>query len=288
MMSRISMMPFILRNADEEVHSEAITLNFINWSSGTIVIGLLIAALSWINSEFFTERRLIIMISCFSFISIYFILKIGNDEKEPSEKPSLDLRVYDWRAILEAVIPTLIIAIGAGLTIPFLNLFFYKTFGMDSDSFSLLGSTTAILVVLTALVVPRIKRKFGYNAIPVTQFLSVLALIGLASTEIFASYDYMIYIAIIFYMLRQPLMNIANPMTSELTMYYVGERNREMLSAILASVWSGSWFFSAQLVRLLRQQDYSFGMIFYFTAGLYIAGIICYIVLIKMYGKGSV
>lgn len=287
MMSRISMMPFILRNVDESAHSEAITLNFINWSSGTIIIGFLVAGLTALSPEFFDERRLILWVSILSFFSVLMIIRIGKNEVEPPDKPSLDLRLYDWRAILEAVIPTLIIAVGAGLTIPFLNLFFYKTFGMDSDEFALLGSITSILVVLTALMIPRIKRRFGYKSIPVTQFLSVLALIGLATTELFSSFDYMIYIAIIFYMLRQPLMNIANPMTSELTMYYVGERNREMLSAILASVWSGSWFFSAQLVRLLRQQDYSFGRIFYFTAGLYIVGIISYIVLISMYGKAN-
>jgi len=285
MMSRISIMPFILRNADPKVHSEAITLNFINWSSGIIVIGLLIAFLSGINMDFFNERRLILLVTALSFISIWFILKLGNDEKDPPDKPSLSLKTYDWKSIIQAVIPTLIIAIGAGLTIPFLNLFFFKTFGMDSDSFSLLGAVTSTLVVITAVLIPRIKRKFGYQAIPVTQFLSVLALIGLATTEIFAEIEYMLVIAIIFYMLRQPLMNIANPMTSELTMYYVGERNREMLSAILASVWSGSWFFSAQIVRTLRRNDFSFGYIFYFTAGLYIVGIISYIVLIKMYKK---
>ena len=43
-------------------------------------------------------------------------------------------------------------------------------------------------------------------------------------------------------MFRAPLMNMAAPLTSELTMSYVGNKNQEMLSAIVAAIWSGSWF----------------------------------------------
>ena len=47
-------------------------------------------------------------------------------------------------------------------------------------------------------------------------------------------------------------MNMAAPMTSELTMNYVGVKNQEMLSAITAAIWSGSWFFSSQIFSFLK------------------------------------
>ena len=80
-------------------------------------------------------------------------------------------------------------------------------------------------------------------------------------------------------------MNMAAPMTSELTMNYVGKRNQEMLSAIIAAIWSGSWFFSSQIFRWLRSEVLSYAYIFYITAVLYILGIIMYYILVLDYEK---
>jgi len=80
-------------------------------------------------------------------------------------------------------------------------------------------------------------------------------------------------------------MNMAGPLTSEMTMYYVGENNREILSALNSAIWSGSWFFSSMIFGVLRQQGFQFGEIFYITAGLYIIGVTLYYFLIKDYFK---
>ena len=79
----------------------------------------------------------------------------------------------------------------------------------------------------------------------------VIALVALASTEFFNNYLWAFPLAVICYWMRTTLMNMAAPMTSELTMNYVGKENQEMLSAIMAAIWSGSWFFSSQIFRYL-------------------------------------
>jgi hypothetical protein len=91
--------------------------------------------------------------------------------------------------------------------------------------------------------------------------------------------------AIIFNIIRQPLMNMAAPMTSEITMLYVGRKNQEMMSAITAAIWSGSWFISAWLFEILRKSGLSYMSIFLITAGLYIFGILMYQVLISAYER---
>ena len=90
-------------------------------------------------------------------------------------------------------------------------------------------------------------------------------------------------------MMRAPLMNMAAPLTSELTMNYVGKNNQEMLSAIVAAIWSGSWFFSSQIFKFLIDHEYSYSAIFYITAALYFLGIFLYYLLIKKFinNKGS-
>ena len=86
-------------------------------------------------------------------------------------------------------------------------------------------------------------------------------------------------------MFRAPLMNMAAPMTSELTMNYVGEKNQEMLSAIMAAIWSGSWYFSSQIFRFLIDYGFEYSHIFYITAVLYSFGILSYYVLILSFER---
>jgi len=87
----------------------------------------------------------------------------------------------------------------------------------------------AVLVASAVLVVPGIKRKSGYpGAILMTQSAAIGALIMLATTEYYSS------------------MNMAKPMISKLMMYYPGKNKQEIVSAINASFWAGTWFISAQ------------------------------------------
>jgi hypothetical protein len=106
------------------------------------------------------------------------------------------------------------------------------------------------------LLMPSIRRRFGYRvAITLFQSCSVLALFGLAATEWMKPWGGAVWLAAIFYVIRQPLMSAASPMTSELTMYFVGKRNQEVMAALNASVWSGSWFVSTGIFAYLRRQD---------------------------------
>jgi hypothetical protein len=111
-----------------------------------------------------------------------------------------------------------------------------------------------------------------------------MALVVLALTELIDSW-LALYLAMAMYLLRQPLMNMAGPMTSDLVMKYVGERNREMMSALTSAVWSGSWFISSIIFQILRQVGFRYVYVFLITAGLYLFGVLMYYLLILDYEK---
>ena len=93
---------------------------------------------------------------------------------------------YDWFLIIKALVPTLLIAVGAGLTIPFINLFFYSVFKMDSAQFGILGSIASAMSFIALLIAPALKRKYGYNiSIILTQAIAIMFLIVLVLTELF-------------------------------------------------------------------------------------------------------
>ncbi len=273
--------PYMLRNCREELHSEALALNFTAWSLAVVLAGGLNFGLSRINPVWFTEFALLCGFAAVGLVSLAFVRVVHQDHFDPEYKP---LAGGDWALIGKALLPTAVIAVGAGLTIQFMNLFFYGVFGVDYDLFSLMGAITAVVASIAVLLVPRIKSRYGYRkAVPSTQGLAVLALIGLACTEYLRDVPGILGLAMLLYVIRQPLMNMANPMTSELVMTYVGPKNREMTAALNGAVWSGSWFFSSMVFAFLRKLQVPYAEIFFITAFLYSIGIYLFYRLIKAY-----
>ena len=179
-----------------------------------------------------------------------------------------------------------LISVGAGLTIPFMNLYFNSVFNLNSDGYALMGSIAAVLVFLGGMLTPILRRKLGYGlSIAITQFSAILFLVCLASTELYSTLGFAMWLAAGAFIVRQPLMNMASPITSELVMKYVGEQNRELISAIETGLWNASWFISAKIFQLLRGLDLPYYQIFIITAILYSLGTVTYLLLVKKYNK---
>ena len=290
---QIPILPFILRLSSQQNQTPSIALSYSTWSFAGILSGIVIALLDYLNPNLFNERMVLIIFSVLGFMGILMLLLANINEGDfnadtelKKEKTNYSLAQYDWGVIIKALIPTLIIAVGAGLTIPFISLFFQEVHGMDKGSFSVVSSIAAFLVAWGALLVPNIKRNVGYKiAVPATQFLAIVSLVALATTQYYSYVSISVVIAIVCYLLRQPLMNMAGPMTTEIVMNYVGEKNQEIVSALTSAIWSGSWFISGLLVQVLFGQGFSFVNIFLLTALLYSVGVIWYVLLIRDYER---
>ena len=297
MFLRVCSLPFIIRNTTSQNSSQALSLNAATWSLATIISGIIISGLNWISltnfldvNIVFNERIILWIITLVSILSIPFGFRI-KEEKHNNNingyKNSFSLNnSYDWDLIFKAISPLILISIGAGLTIPFVNLFFNSIFNFSSSDFSIMGSGTAVLVFFSSLMVPTLKHKYGYwMTIVFVQGLSICCLITLAITELFATSHYAIYFAVSAFILRQPLMHMAHPSSNELMMNYVGKRNQELISALSSSLWSASWFISAKIFEWLRILQFQYYEIFLITALLYIVGVILYGIIINQFEK---
>lgn len=286
---QIPVSPFILRNSKKENHTAGISLSYSAWSFAGITSGIIIAVLDKIHPTLFNEQFILMLFSILGFFGLFYLVKIKNFKEvvvEVQSSKKVNNEKTDWKLIFKALIPTLIIATGAGLTIPFISLFFDKVHHLDKGGFSVLSSVAAVLVAYSAMMVPKVKQKIGYKiAIPTTQSLAVISLVALATTQFYSQYSIAIIIAAVCYLLRQPLMNMAGPMTTELILDYVGEKNREITSALTAAIWSGSWVVSGFIVKILFAHKFQFANIFLITSLLYAFGVIMYYLLILDYIK---
>lgn len=286
---KVTAMPFIILNTPKDKHSEALTLYFQVFSATAFVAGIGHYILNSISETIFTESTVLCLFSFFGYSSVYFTFRIKVEENVSAPIPLNQIyKTYDWAKIAYAVFPTLLIAVGAGLTIPFINLFFMNVHGIDSKSFSLLGAMSFVLVVIVMFFVPKIRRRFGYNfTINGFQLLAIVALFVMASTEWMTEYYWAGSLAVVAFLIRQPLMQVASPAISEMTLYYVGEKNQEMIGALNASIWSGSWFFSSLIFGYLRGHSVAYVNIFMMTVVLYLIATFVYYCLIKDYKKQS-
>ncbi len=286
---QVTVLPFILLNTRKDRHSEAFSLSFLSLPVTFFITGAGNYLLHSLRPDIFDEKTVLQIIATLSLFSILFIARVRRSENRSERIPFRKVIYgYDWRTIFRALTPTFIIAVGAGFTIPVISLFFLHIHDVPSEAFSVVGSLTFLLVGVVMFFMPYIRRSFGYRiAITFFQSISIFALLMLGLTEYYNQWEYAVYIAMFFYVVRQPLMSAARPMTSELVMYYVGRRNQEIVSALNASIWAGSWFVSMKIFGWLRQMDFRYVSIFLITVGFYIVGVTWYARLIHLYRRRS-
>jgi hypothetical protein len=125
-------------------------------------------------------------------------------------------------------------------------------------------------------------RRLGWRgAILGVQSAAVVMLVVMGLTEIWKDHGWALPLALVCFIFRQPLMNMAGPSTSELSMSYVGERNRELMSACSGAIWSGTWWLAARVFEILRANQLPYWQIFLMTALLYFIGTFSYLGLIR-------
>lgn len=272
----ITSLPFIMQNCKDSTRSEAISMMFQVWGLAVMSIGFLSYFLKKIDASIFSDYHLLIGICLFGWMALYFLSKITIVETTKSQPWSMAmLKEYDWKLIWKATMSVQLIAVGAGFTIPFFSLYFNKVFNFTTDQFSILTGISHLIVAMAMFITPWIRKEFGYKkGIIVLQSAAVLCLLIFLSTEWYSQWWLAVYVAVAFYIIRQPLMNSAAPLTSELSLDYVGNKNREMISAIDAGIWNSGWLFSAIIFEFLRRNHIAYSYIFLITAVMYVFGII--------------
>ena len=286
----VANLPMALRLAPPKQSSEALSLLFATWAAASICGGVLSSVLQGIGRLdigglhlVFDEYTTLLILTLAAFASPFFYARLPDPVPENSfTKHWLHIHREDWPVLARALVPTVCIATGAGLSIQFLNLFFSHVHQLSSTAYSAYGSISNVLVLIAGLIVPEVKRRLGWRgAILGVQSIAVFLLVVMGLTELWKAASWALPFAIGCFIVRQPLMSMAGPATSELTMSYVGERNRELISACSGAIWSGAWWLAARTFELLRAHHLPYWQVFVTTGILYLIGTFSYLLLIR-------
>ena len=167
------------------------------------------------------------------------------------------------------VIPMLITSIGAGLIMPFMNVFFRTVHQQPDPAIGTMFAWGSLAMGVGLLIAPPLAERFGkIQVVVVTQALSVPFLILLGFSPWF-------WLSALSYYIRLALMNMSNPVYQTFVMESVDQDARATVASLTSMAWNFGWVFSPMISGFL-QVNYGFGLAFLGTILTYILAIIMY------------
>ncbi len=167
------------------------------------------------------------------------------------------------------ILPLLLTSIGAGLIMPFMNVFFRQVYGQPDPVIGTLFAWGSLAMGLGLLIAPPLADRMGkIQIVVITQGLSIPFLILLG----FAPWFWMSAIA---YYMRVALMNMSTPVYQTFVMERVEPGARSTVASLTSMSWNFGWAFSPTISGWL-QVHYGFGPAFIGTIVLYALSVLLY------------
>jgi MFS family permease len=158
----------------------------------------------------------------------------------------LGIVIRDRRRFARLVFPGLLISIGAGQIIPFLNIFIQRKFGLDLTSLNAVFAFTSLGTVAAILAQPALARRFGQiTSVVIVQAASIPFLVVLGFSPI-------LWLVILAMAVRNSLMNAGNPIFSAFAMEQVTPAERATLSAAMSVLWQIGWVIGGTWYAVLQ------------------------------------
>ncbi len=168
------------------------------------------------------------------------------------------------RSMLRLIAPHVVVGLGAGALIPFMNVFFKTQFAVSDSLLGALFAGQSLFIGLATLLGPILAERLGkVRTVVFTQVLSIPFLIVLGFAPFLAP-------AGVAFLFRAGLMNLGNPLYFAFAMEQVDATRRATASALLIMSWQGSWAVSSWASGQL-QQGPGFAPIFALTCVAYLA-----------------
>jgi MFS family permease len=167
------------------------------------------------------------------------------------------------------VLPTLVTSVGAGMIMPFMNVFFRQAHGQPDPAIGVLFAWGSLSMGLGLLVAPPLAERMGkIRLVVITQALSIPFLILLGFAPWF-------WLSTAAYLIRVALMNMSGPVYQTFVMEHVEPRARATVASLVSMAWNFGWAFSPMLSGWL-QVRYGFGPPFVITIVLYTISVALY------------
>ncbi len=281
---RVCIAPFFMRNStkSERIYLFSINsaLTMLSQLLGFIIGGylprLIIAAGISADLKIAYELALYISIAG-TMISVFPFLYIKQAHiPEKSKGLFSRVREYNWPVITRLMIPKMLVGLGAGLVIPFMNLYFRNEYNLGTERIGFFFSIMQVFLFAGMMLAPYLTKKFGMiQSIVLTELLSIPFMFILAISRFLP-------LAVIAFIMRGTLMNMNLPISANFEMELVRPQEQPFTNAISTLGWQGAWTVSAWVGGIIIEK-YSFAFSFYITIIAYLLSALTYYIFFSKY-----
>jgi len=262
--------PFFMRNADSSQRTELFGIASAIETLATIAsafgVGFCARRIGQqTGSELLGLRYALAVTAAASLLAI---LPFSRIRSAPLASEKRRVREYlthrDFRLLLKICIPVFLVGCGAGLTIPFLNLYFRERFHQDPQRIGIFFAVAQCLTMAGFLAGPILARRFSHvRAIVSTELLSIPFFFMLAVAN-------RLYVAVAAFWIRGALMNMNAPVSTAFSMEIVPSEQQAATNSMRMLAWNLSWMVTTPVGGwLIERHGFAPNMIG--TMGLYLA-----------------
>ena len=245
--------PFIMRISNEKSRTFLFSLNHATMLLAGITGNLLAGFLpKFLMNYGITQEdgfRYAIFLHLFAALlsSIFYgrlsSIRLNSEER----KNSISLKTSK-RLLFYLVLPPMTVGLGAGMTIPFLNLYFKTMFDLESQIIGVVFASAQALTVIGAMLGPILAKRFGLiKTVIITQVISIPFLYILGFT-------YFLPAVLTAFLIRNALMNMSAPLSTNFAMEVVSPDDRPLTSGLLSVAWLATWGLTANIGGVLIEK----------------------------------
>ena len=272
-LAAVTMAPFLMENSGE--HERTYLFSFSsglqmamasvgNWIGGylpTWVSGRL--GISPTSSPAYGNALGIVAVTLFlALVPLVFIHMPHLDRSRRSVFAPISFAAKQPALLTKLVLPLLVTSIGAGLIMPFMNVFFRVVHNQPDPVIGSLFAWGSLAMGLGLLIAPPLADRMGkIQLVVITQALSIPFLILLGFSPVF-------WVSALSYYVRLALMNMSSPVYQTFVMERVEPEARATVASLVSMAWNFGWAFSPTISGYL-QVRYGFGPPFLGTIILY-------------------
>ncbi|WP_048601285.1 MFS transporter [Rubeoparvulum massiliense] len=295
----VASIPLLAENSRVDQRTTLFSYNFaivmVAQVLGNLSGGLLTDFFQWFGISPIFSYRITLLFGTFLCISAMIpLLMIAEKPQEQSSLSTVAMfkqLLRDWsegQAQLKIIflygIAQLIIGLGSGLVIPYLNLYFHDRFAVDNWVIGMVVSLGQAATAVAMMMGPFFVRRWGeVKTVVVLQLTSIPFLLLTGFTTNF-------YLAALGFFLRQALMNAGNPIQQALIMGAIDDRHKGLANSVGQMVFMVGWSSMGPLsTTIVVQQGAYWGYVtvFSITSFLYVVGsLFFYMVFYKRLGLG--
>ena len=276
----VTMSPFLMENSDEKERTYLFSfgqgLQMTMASVGNWIGGYLP---TWMgNAQNVTATssmaygNSIFIIGIGAAIAIIPLLSLKSPKLEKSQRAVFAPFHYAAKnplLLTKLILPMLLTSLGAGLIMPFMNVFFRVVHNQPDTVIGTLFAWGSLAMGIGLLIAPPLAERTGkIQLVVITQALSIPFLILLGFSPI-------VWVGAASYYIRLALMNMSSPVYQTFIMEHVEPSARATVASLTSMAWNFGWAFSPTISGWL-QVKYGFGPPFIGTIILYTISVFMY------------